>query len=370
MILVDMKLVLNAAYDTRLGDGIAHYILRLVPPLARLCDLTVLTPYPATFGTELHTRMIPQWACSGSGRLLWTLMSMRRWIPRDTDCIVCPTPVAVPGTRAAVVTVVHDVTPLALHEALSARRKAVFWTLIQTVRWADCIVTDSEHTRTDLLHLNLLPEQKIRAVHAGPGVATSTHGPEFGHNLRPYVLYVGGHALHKNVGRLVAAFARVGPTVAPRLVIAGWSDSASMTHTEEAIRRHGVGDRVTVLPGGLSDEHVSGLYRNCSLFVYPSLYEGFGLPVIEAIAHGAPVACSRASSLPEVGGNAVVYFNPLSTADIAAQMEAVLTNAGLQSDLRRRGLARALTFSWEHTARGIYEAAVEAVRQRRALRRR
>lgn len=228
------------------------------------------------------------------------------------------------------------------------------------------MVTDSLHTRSDFLRLHLLPECRIEVVQAGPGVENAEHSRGFGLDLRPYVLYVGGHALHKNVRRLIAAFARVSPEARLRLVLAGWSDPLTLAHTEKAIRHHGVGDRVVVLPSGLSDEQVSDLYRNCSVFVYPSLYEGFGLPVLEAMAHGAPVACSDCSSLPEVGGDAVLYFNPLSIDDIAAKMEAVVGDAQLALRLGIRGRTRAREFSWERTARGIYAAASAAVDQRLA----
>jgi glycosyltransferase involved in cell wall biosynthesis len=354
----------SAAYDTRTMDGITHFILRVTPPLARLCELTVLTPDPRSYGPICRTKRIPGWSASGSGRLAWTLSLMRAFLPRDCDCVICPTPVAAPGLPVPVVTIVHDLTPLVMRRSLPARTKSAFWTLMQTVRWADRVVVDSAHTRRDLVSLNLVRESDIEVVHAGPGVEPAWQSQGFGLDLRPYVLYVGGHAIHKNVVRLIAAFARIGRGRELRLVLAGWSRPPLLARTEAAVRRYGIADQVTVLPGGLSDAQVSALYRNCSAFVYPSLYEGFGLPVLEAMAHGAPVACSRTSSLPEVGGDAVLYFDPHSTSDIAAKLEAILTDRKLESELRLRGRTRAQGFTWENTALGIYEAAIAAINRK------
>ncbi len=235
---------------------------------------------------------------------------------------------------------------------------------MQTVRWADRVVVDSAHTRKDLVRLNLVSDSSITVVHAGPGVQPSEQSQTYGSDLRPYVLYVGGHAVHKNIARLIASFARVARGGQLRLVLAGWREPLLLARTKAAISSHGIENQVSVLPSGLTDAQVSGLYHNCSVFVYPSLYEGFGLPVLEAMAHGAPVACSRSSSLPEVGGDAVLYFDPLSVDDIAAKIAILVNDAGLQSKLRLRGTARAAYFSWDRTAQGIYDVALAAVRSR------
>ena len=355
-----MRLVLNATYNTSVRDGIAHFIRRIAPPLSRLCELTVLTSDPDSYGSFCETRRIPKWANSGSGRLAWTMALRREHLLGECECLICPTPVAAPGLGVPILTVVHDLTPLVVRRSLPARTKFMFWTLMQSVRWADGIVVDSEHTRQDLIRLKLVREHCISVVPAGPGVEPSGLGGEGGLDLRPYVLYVGGHAVHKNLTRLITAFARVLRGSRLRLVLVGWREPALLARTEAAIRRNGVERQVVVLPGGLSDAQVSDLYRNCSLFIYPSLYEGFGLPVLEAMAHGVPVACSRSSSLPEVGGDAVLYFDPLSVDDIAAKMKRILDDARLESELRLRGHERARCFSWQRTAQGICDASLAA----------
>ena len=114
----------------------------------------------------------------------------------------------------------------------------------------------------------------------------------------------------------------------------------------------GIEDRV-VLMDGISELELSGLYTCCEMLVYPSLYEGFGLPVLEAMVHGAPVACSRTSSIPEVGGEAVLYFDPMDAGQIADCMHRLLTDQRVAAELRRLGPKRAALFSWDRAAREV-----------------
>ncbi len=161
---------------------------------------------------------------------------------------------------------------------------------------------------------------------------------------------------HKNVSALVNAFSRIRDYERLKLVLAGWGTQKHLRSTWRAIHLYGVEDRVLVLQN-VSDEELSRLYQTCSAFVLPSLQEGFGLPVLEALAHGAPVACSAASALPEVAGDAAVYFNPLKPEDISAKIRLLLENNQLTAELRRKGPQRARLFSWNNTAEKILKIA-------------
>jgi alpha-1,3-rhamnosyl/mannosyltransferase len=121
-----------------------------------------------------------------------------------------------------------------------------------------------------------------------------------------------------------------------------------------AARSSGLAGRVRHLPF-VSEEDLVALYGACGLFVYPSLYEGFGLPVLEALACGAPVACSSAASLPEVAGDAAAFFDPEDTAEMAAVIGELLADQGARDRLREEGPRRAAAFSWERTARQTLE---------------
>ena len=357
-----MRILFSAAFAAEANVGISLYIRRLAPELARICELTILTPDPDLFLDVAQTVRIPPWTRSHLGRVIWTTSFLPRYCTREFDAVLCPTPVAPMNSPLPTIAVVHDLTPLMLPRLHSARLKSLFWLALQSLRWADAIITDSASTRGDLVTCtNLLPLKKIIVVHAGPGILPDGRDSSVSTRLTPYILYVGGHARHKNLPRLIAAFARLHFPSSLKLVITGWGKPGLIAQTESAIHRHGLEQRVLILSNRLREAELSSLYADCAAFVYPSLYEGFGLPVLEALAHGAPVACSNASSLPEVGGDAVLYFDPMSAGDIAAKMSAILTDASLESELRLRGRERAQHFSWDKTARGIYEATLAAV---------
>src|SRR5581483_7773473 len=172
----------------------------------------------------------------------------------------------------------------------------------------------------------------------------------------PYLLYVGSNKPHKNLPRLVAAFAQVAPCVEGRLLIAGAWDPRYPEAADEA-RRHGLEGRV-VFEHRPSDARLNELFAGAIGFVFPSLYEGFGLPVLEAMAAGLPVATSDRGSLGEVAGDAALRVNPDDTASIAAAMERLYGDADLRARLSAEGRARAALFPWSRTAHdtwAVYE---------------
>ena len=181
-----------------------------------------------------------------------------------------------------------------------------------------------------------------------------------------FALFLASNKPHKNLARLMDAWQimvrdwklRAGaPTIAdlqsPALVVAGHRDPR-YTEAERRAQELGIEANVKFI-GAVSNEDMPALYSACSLFVFPSLYEGFGLPPLEAMACGAPLACSKASSLPEVAGNAALLFDPLRPDDIAAACRRILTDTALQSDLRRRSVAQAACFSWSAAARSTID---------------
>jgi glycosyltransferase involved in cell wall biosynthesis len=350
-----VRLLFSATFDTRANVGISLYIQRLVPELARLCELTVLTPDPELFSDAAKTVSIPSWTRSHLGRVVWTSAFLRRYCTRDFDALLCPTPVVPLNPPLPTAAVVHDLTPLMLPRLHSSRLKSLFWLALQSLRRADSIITDSASTRNDLVaHTKLVPSKKITVVGAGPGILPDVQTPDLAARLTPYVLYVGGHSRHKNLPRLIAAFARLPVSPSLKLVITGWSKPTLIAQTRMAVQRHNLQRRVVIISDQLRDAELSGLYSGCSAFVYPSLYEGFGLPVLEALAHGAPVACSRTSSLPEVAGDAALYFDPKSIDDIATKLQSIIKSAEITEELRRHGPKRASQFSWQRTALETY----------------
>ncbi len=255
---------------------------------------------------------------------------------------------------------VYDLIPLLLPGQSSARATLFFRSALRlALRAAQQVIVISESTRADLLsHFSILPDRVTAIPLAADPVfrllsadAVAEVGKRYG--LPPdYVLYVGSNKPHKNLAGLMDAWAQIAasPGVAGRtLVVAGAWDS----------RYNHLRERAASAPvrwlGPVAEADLPALYGGAALFVFPSLYEGFGLPVLEAMACGAPVICSDGSSLPEVAGNAARRVDTRHPAALAEAMMAVLANSALREEMRAKGLAQAARFSWEQAARRTLE---------------
>jgi glycosyltransferase involved in cell wall biosynthesis len=221
---------------------------------------------------------------------------------------------------------------------------------------ASHIISVSEHTKHDLVAAYGLAPERISVVHEAASPHFHPQPPELIASVRSrfglpdrYLLFVGTIEPRKNLGRLLSAFEVVrAERLVEGLVIVGqrgWLYDAFFAQLEESPARDGV-----VLPGYVPDEDLPALYSGAQAFAFPSIYEGFGLPALEAMACGVPVAASSASSIPEIGGDAALYFNPLDVESISDVLCRLLSDAGLQDEMRNRGLARAAQFSWQRAA--------------------
>jgi glycosyltransferase involved in cell wall biosynthesis len=221
------------------------------------------------------------------------------------------------------------------------------------VRRADAIVTPSRSTAEDLVSRTRVDPGRLHVVPLASSLEPGTREPaEVLARLKvpaPYVLSVGTLEPRKNLVRLVRAYRRVAGSGLPHaLVLAG---PLGWRH-EPLLREIALpGPGRVVLTGPLPAEDLDALYRGAAAFAYPSLYEGFGLPVIEAMARGVPTVASTSSSLPEVAGDAAIGVDPRSVSQIADALGRVLGDEPLARDLGRRGRARAERFSWDETAR-------------------
>lgn len=219
------------------------------------------------------------------------------------------------------------------------------------------IVVDAASTRDDLGRLLKIEPGKVDVVPLGLGNqqrATPLPEPKvrewLGASDRPIVLCVAGKRRHKNLMRLVGAVATIPAHGRPLLVLPGYRTG----HEEELKNRAvalGAADDIRFL-GWVDPEHLEGLYGAASCFVFPSLLEGFGLPVLEAMARGVPVACSARGSLAEVAGDAALLFDPESESSIATAIERLLGDRAEVDRLRAAGLRRASKFTWAATAAG------------------
>ncbi len=225
--------------------------------------------------------------------------------------------------------------------------------IASAVRRARTILTVSEFSKSELRSIFRVPASKIVVTYeaADPPVASSpAHNARWA-ALQPYLLYVGNAFPHKNLEGLLHAFRllRARGQGGLRLVLVG-----KMEHFYERLRRMaqrlGLADAV-VFPGYVPDDALASLYRNATLYVFPSFDEGFGLPPLEAMAAGTPVASSDHASLPEILGDAAAYFNPDSPEEMAQALHALLADSARLAALRARGAQRIRRYSWDALAK-------------------
>jgi glycosyltransferase involved in cell wall biosynthesis len=224
------------------------------------------------------------------------------------------------------------------------------------VRRSHRVIADSQSTREDLIELLGVDGGRIDVVPLGLGsiqreratTAEETRS-RFDLGARPVLLSLSAKRPHKNLAALIGALARIPAERRPVLVLPGYPTWHEQELRERAAAT-GVGEDVR-FPGWVSAAEIEGLWAVAAAFVFPSLYEGFGLPVLEAMARGVPVACSDASSLPEVAGDAALLFDPHDEGAIAAAVERLLGDPAEAERLRAAGSERVLQFTWERTAR-------------------
>jgi glycosyltransferase involved in cell wall biosynthesis len=271
--------------------------------------------------------------------------------------------------RTKILLTVHDVIADHHPELVFPDAKAkFFWKLKQrtAIGQADLIATVSEYSKKEIVKYFRLPESRLRIVSeaARPVFRVLPADNGFAATLarfglaagQTFLLYVGGISPHKNLHRLVDAFKRIldkcGRPDLKLVLVGDYTDDpffSAYPSLEEKVRALGLGDSV-IFTGFVSDDDLAYLYNAATLLVFPSLEEGFGLPAIEAMASGTPVAASNTGSLPEVIGPAGRYFDPAEVDDITAVVCDLLSDSALRNAMRAKGLARSEQFRWRRAA--------------------
>jgi glycosyltransferase involved in cell wall biosynthesis len=351
--------------------GMETYARRLVPALATAAPELELVAFvgrearellgPEPFGAGVSAVDVGSPTVSRLRRVAVEQVVVPRLVRRERIDLLHSlgtTAPARPGC-ASVVTI-HDVIYATHPEAHTGAMRLGLRVLVPlAARSADRIITPSESAKRDVAARLGVPAERIDAIHSAGGLPPGPATPEEELRLRyglgdaPLVLSVSARRPHKNLVRLLEAFARVRHEPAPLLVLPGYR-TAFEGEVHGAVVRLGLEERVRTL-GWVPDEDLEGLYAAAACFVFPSLAEGFGQPVLEAMERGVPVATSDASSLPEVGDDAVLYFDPLDVAAIADAIQTLLADVSIAERLAAAGRARAREFSWERTARATIE---------------
>ncbi len=249
--------------------------------------------------------------------------------------LACPTP--------AVVTV-HDLSFERDPSVMGRRDRLIFRTVVpRSARRAARVLAVSERTKRDLIELYDISEKKIVVTPNGVDPAFTPNGPRAADE--PYALFVGALQPRKDVTVAIEALALLGSGV-PRLVVVG-QDKGGRAEAEQAVERNGLAGRVE-FRGHVPQEELAALYRGAACLVFPSRYEGFGLPVVEAMASGTPVVATTAGALPEVAGGAAILVEERNPVALAGGIERAIAD---RERLVAAGLKRARLFTWAETAR-------------------
>jgi glycosyltransferase involved in cell wall biosynthesis len=349
-----MKVGLNISAASGTFTGVGNYAFQLARTIASVApeDEWIFFGANAYLAPLLNRENARPLAAQRTGlaRILWEQTGLLLEARREKIDLLhgadFSRPVAY-GGRA--VNTIHDLSPFADgHYIPPARRAYIRALMSHAARRSSAIITVSEFSRRQIIERFSVDEAKVFAiahgVAQGNGAAPLKADP-------PYLFFVGNLEHRKNLVRLVKAFRllRERRRIPHRLVLAGkpghgWED------IQAAIEKGGIQPCVDV-PGYMSDAGLARLYHSADLFVFPSVYEGFGFPVLEAMACGTPVACSNTTSLPEVGGDAAVYFDPYNVEDMADAIQRVIDSPSLQAELREKGLRQSAKFTWEECAR-------------------
>ncbi|MDH5562559.1 MAG: glycosyltransferase family 4 protein [Nitrospirota bacterium] len=359
-----MKIVISAWHLKNRNVGIGRYTYHLIESLGRVDRINqyeILIP--------LASHDFQPWPNVRYHLIRFPVFKRRVWeqlaplMVGNYDILHFPYDSCIGIKRGKFVVTFHDAKPL-LFPQTSHR-----WSWNQSLKnilaprpfqQIDHVITVSECSRRDLIEQLGIAKDRMTVIYQGvdlekfsPLTESTTERFEF----FPYVLCVAGTDPTKNVKSLIDAFSRLPAELRSRqhLVLVG--DVHRNTALQELVKKHGIAEQ-TVFTGKVPDSQLVALYQQASVFVFPSFYEGFGLPVLEAMACGCPVITSNTSSLPEVVGEAGILVNPYNTTELVEAMTQVLTDASLAQVLRARGRVQAQKFSWEKTARAtadLYE---------------
>lgn len=360
--------VLDIRTATPHFPGIGRYVAGLAPALAaqltdgeRLVLLCNDAKQEASFSQALNSNAAVSIcrvkATPFSLSQQWQVSHALRQFSKDHGKLVYHSPYYLMPYWLGIPTVltVHDLIPILLPETVSFRARVFFrFTHRLALHSANRVIAVSSATASDLARVFSIGETQVAVVHHGvesrfcPQAQAELDRVRRAYDLPTHiVLYLGINKPHKNLVRLIQAYAMLDAD-APPLVIAGSWDRR-YPEAKEAVARYGLTDRVRFL-GPVNDSDLPGLYAAATVFVFPSCYEGFGFPVLEAMACGTPVACSNVSSLPEVTGSSALLFDPLDTSGLAKSIKRLLNDSVLRSTLQHDALHRITQLTWTATA--------------------
>lgn len=334
------------------SSGIGTYIRNIVPGIVSSCKYIDFQ-----FLIRKQDFENCPWAKSTAGRVtissapIYSLseqLDFIKSISKKTDLVWIPHYNIPFFYQGRLLVTVHDIFHLAMPQHVKGFHKKIYAKLMfeAVARHADIIICASRFTGDELLRLTTVDKNKIRIIPHGVAECPGEHRDDLAPHSKPYILFVGNIKPNKNLVRLMDAFAKIMSKVTHDLVIVGKQEGFITGDAAVKTKAAKLEDRV-IFTGPVGDDILRRYYRHADVFVFPSLYEGFGFPPLEAMKCGCPVVASDAGSLREVCGEAAYYIDPFDIDDLSRGLLGVLTDEAMKTRLRARGLERVKSFTWD-----------------------
>ncbi|PZO35887.1 MAG: mannosyltransferase [Pseudanabaena frigida] len=354
-------MLVNLSLLLKQSTGISVYAQNLFPHLKFLNPILLTSQEYSGFNCyKVPNNLTPAQGTKGHlNRLLWTQFQLPQIYKNlKSSLLFSPIPEAPLWSKCRNVVMVHDFIPLRFPKRFSPLTPYHQYYVPQVLSQSEHIICNSQSTARDIVKFCNIPAYKITPIllaydskHFQPSIEkepiSRSHNP-------PYFLYIGRHDPYKNISRLISAFADIPSNHEYELWLAGPSDDRYTPSLKKQVQELGIANQVKFLDY-VSYDDLPKIISGAIALVFVSLWEGFGLPVIEAMACGTPVITSNLASMPEVAGDAAILVDPYKVEEISDAMQAIANDAGLRSHLSELSLARASQFSWEKTGRATLE---------------
>lgn len=355
------KLLINLSVLMTKPTGISIYTKNVFPYLKSL-EPTLLTAqnHPDFNCYEVPSNLTPEQGTKGHlRRLLWTQFKLPKIVQElEGSLLFSPVPEAPLYSNCRSIVMVHDLIPLRFPKKTSPLTPYFKYYIPQVLKQAQHIVCNSQATATDIIDFFGVSSKKITPIplaydadHFQPLKSTTETESK---TRSPYFLYLGRHDPHKNLSRLIEAFAKINNCQDYELWLAGTPDKRYTPKLQQQATELGIIKRVKFLDY-VSYNELPMLLNQALALVFPSLWEGFGFPVLEAMGCGTPVITSNLSSLPEVAGEAALLINPYNVTEMTAAMEKIIQDDNLRSQLKTLSLQQSSQFSWQQTGQATLE---------------
>jgi glycosyltransferase involved in cell wall biosynthesis len=345
-------IVINARFLTQPITGVQRYAIELSLRLKQMDPSICFVCPKNVVQHELFQKLDAQIVGYLTGHW-WEQIELPRYLKRQHNPLLISPVGGAPAYYSNKIIAKHDITSVRYPQSFSLPYRLLYAFLTPPIlRNSLAVITVSEFSKQEISgYFKQLPSPSIHVIYNAAGQQFKTKENENKENS-PYLLAVSSYCHHKNIPRLIDAFSDLyqsGKINIPLIVVGGSYRSLGKRNFNV------VSDNAIRFTGRVSDKELISLYQSATAFIFPSMYEGFGIPPLEAQACGCPVIASNAAAMPEVLGESALFFDPHSTLEIQNAIHRIVTDASLRQSLREKGLENVKRFSWDTSARRLYD---------------